>query len=196
MYRGRWLVWFFVFGLTACGTTRYVYKQSSIVSNPYPAPSINPTDRKAYISAVNDMRRHGRTCGNLGYFPAAPALQWNNALYHAAYEHSADMSATDRFTHEGSATQSDWTMRVQHLGRASNFKDRIENNGYKQWRRLAQNIAAGMPSLAQTMEQWKTSAHHCENIMNPKFTSFGMAHVHQSGTRYNHYWTQNFAMHQ
>ena len=182
--------------LTACGTTRYVYKQSSVVSNPYHAPRIASATKQAYVNAVNQMRSHGRTCGNRGYFPPAPPLRWNESLYRAAYEHSADMMVNDMFTHEGSNRAGDWTSKVQHLGRASNFKDRIENNGYKQWKRLAQNIAAGMPTVSQTMQQWETSADHCVNIMNPLFREFGMAHVQKKGTKYAHYWTQNFALHQ
>jgi len=179
-----------------CTTRHYVYAQSKIISQPYATPYLPEETKQAYISAVNRMRQSGAYCGNLGYFPPTSPLRWNNALYHAAYEHSADMSDANTFTHEGSRTITDWTMRVQHLGHASNFTDRIENNGYKQWKRLAQNIAAGKSSISETMEQWITSEHHCKNIMNPVFTEFGMAHTYSSDTRYHHYWTQNFAAHQ
>jgi uncharacterized protein YkwD len=187
------LVMFFMVG---CGTTRYVYPQSTIISHPYPVPRLSENEKYMYITAINRMRSQGRTCGNLGYFPAAPALRWNDFLYAAAYEHSADMAINNMFSHQGSGKSSDWTNRVQSLGRMSTFTDRIENNGYKQWKRLAQNIAGGMSTLDKTMKQWETSAHHCENIMNPLFTDFGLAHVYKKDTTLRHYWTQNFALHQ
>jgi len=182
--------------MMGCGTTRYVYPQSTIIAHPYPAPKISSAVKNSYILAVNRMRSQGRTCGKAGYFPPVPALHWNDALYAAAYEHSADMLTNNMFSHKGSGKASDWTARVQHLGRISNFTDRIENNGYKQWRRLAQNIAGGMPTIRQTMQQWETSEYHCVNIMNPVFTDFGMAHTYKVGTKFSHYWTQNFATHQ
>ena len=187
------LAMFFIVG---CGTTHYVYPQSTVISHPYPVPRLSNVNKHDYITAVNHMRSQGRTCGNLGYFPPAPALRWNDALYAAAYEHSADMATNNMFSHQGSGKESDWTTRVQHLGHVSTFTDRIENNGYKQWKRLAQNIAGGMPTVKQTMKQWETSPHHCENIMNPVFTDFGLAHTYKEGTTLSHYWTQNFAVHQ
>ena len=189
------LLFLFLFSL-GCGSTRAVYKQSTIVPNPFSAPLLSSDVKQSYISAINTMRSKGRTCGNAGYFPAVGPLRWSTHLYRAAHEHSRDMSTNNMFVHLGSGTASDWTARVQHLGRVSNFTDRIENNGYTQWKRLAQNIAGGMPSLNQTMTQWETSEYHCVNIMNPVFTDFGMAHTYQKGTKYSHYWTQNFATHQ
>ncbi|HHD78472.1 MAG TPA: CAP domain-containing protein [Epsilonproteobacteria bacterium] len=182
--------------LVGCGSTHYVYKQSHIISHPFQAPRLQTSTKYAYLDAVNTMRSHGRRCGSLGYFSSAPALQWNDALYHAAYEHSADMLESNAFQHGGSSTRSDWTAQVQHLGRASNFKERIENNGYKKWKRLAQNIASGMHTVKDTMQQWQLSEHHCANIMNPVFTDFGMAHTKKKGERFSDYWTQNFAAHQ
>ena len=117
-----------------CGTKSLHYKQSNVVSHPYPTPQIDANIKKRYLKAVNSMRSKGRRCGRKGYYAAVPALVWSDALYRAAYEHSADMSVQNRLMHGGSYTNSDWTAKVQHLGRASNFKDRMENNGYKQWR--------------------------------------------------------------
>jgi len=191
----------FVMGLccllfVGCGTKSLHYKQSNGVSHPYPAPQIDAGIKKRYLNAVNAMRSKGRRCGSKGYYAAVPALVWSDALYSAAYEHSADMSTQNRLMHGGSHTSSDWTAKVQHLARASNFKERIENNGYKQWRKLAQNIASGMTSLEGTMQQWRESAHHCVNIMNPSFTAFGMAHTAAKGKNTLDYWTQNFAAYQ
>ena len=194
--RYKYIVMMGLWLLVGCTSTHYVYKQSHIISHPYPAPRLDSSTKHAYLHAVNTMRSHGRHCGNLGYFPSAPRLQWNDSLYHAAYEHSADMLANHAFQHKGSFGDSDWTAKVQHLGRASNFKERIENNGYKKWKRLAQNIASGMSTVQETMQQWKQSEHHCANIMNPVFTDFGMAHTKNRGERFSDYWTQNFAAHQ
>jgi len=179
-----------------CGTKSLHYAQSNVVSHPYSAPQIDASMKNRYLDAVNTMRSKGHRCGSKGYYASAPALIWSDALYRAASEHSADMSDQNRLMHSGSHTNSDWTAKVQHLGRASNFKDRMENNGYKQWKKLAQNIASGRSTLEGTMQQWKESEHHCANIMNPSFTAFGMACTADKGSKFIHYWTQNFAAHQ
>ena len=190
MYNVKILIALVMF--TSC-TTQSSYKQSSVVPNPYSKKVLDSSVKRVYLDAVNTMRSKGRMCGSLGYFPAAPALKWNNMLYHAALEHSADMLESNTFSHHGSGAASDWTAKVQHLGRRSKFIERIENNGYLKWRRLAQNIASGMASVEDTMKQWETSEYHCANIMNPVFREFGMAHTKRVGKKFTHYWTQNFA---
>ncbi len=62
--------------------------------------------------------------------PPAPPLQWSDALYRVAYEHSQDMAATGIMTHNGSGTETDWTAIVWDLGRGSGYAERIDNNGW------------------------------------------------------------------
>lgn len=184
-----------VFILGGC-TAHKVYRESTMVPKPYHAPAIDSDVKERYVVAINKVRSQGRSCGGAGNFSSAPALRWSDALYKAAYEHSRDMSFSDSFGHDGSQKNSDWTANVQHLKRGSSFKERIDNNGYKKWKNIAENIAMGSPTLDMVMAQWLASDRHCANIMNSDFTDVGMAHFKQEDSQRSYYWTQNFAAHQ
>lgn len=177
-------------------TTHYSYRQSSIVSHPYAAPVLNRSTKLQYLNLINAVRSHARNCGSKGYFSAAPALKWSDALYRAAYEHSNDMKKSHYFSHQGSHNASDWTAKVQHLKKGSSFKERIENSGYKAWKHIAENIEGGSSTAKAAMQHWLEADHHCANIMNPIFTEVGMAHIENRGSTISHLWTQTFAAHQ
>lgn len=177
-------------------TTHYSYRQSSIVSHPYTAPPLNHSTKSQYLNLINEVRSHGRSCGSKGYFSAAPALRWSDVLYKAAYEHSNDMQKSHYFSHQGSWSYSDWTAKVQHLKRGSSLKERIENNGYKAWKHIAENIEGGSATAKAAMQHWLGADRHCANIMNPIFTEVGMAHIESRGSDIPHLWTQTFAAHQ
>ena len=182
-------------GIAGC-TTRYHYKTSGVKPHPYPAPRLVHSEIRRYLNAVNRIRAEGRRCGHAGYFPAVAPLRWSDALYRAAYEHSRDMQHTNRLSHQGSHSGSDRTARVQRLGHGSSFRERIENNGYTRFRLIAENIAYGEPTVDAVMQLWIHSEGHCENIMNPDLTHFGMAHSPKQHSRDRLYWTQDFAAHQ
>jgi uncharacterized protein YkwD len=191
---GKFILLFTSILIGGCATT-YHYRPSSITPKPYTAVSLDSQTVRAYTAAVNKVRRQGRYCGD-SYYPAVAPVKWNNALYRSAYEHSRDMMITGRMQHRGSNRKSDWTAKVQHLPQGSSFRQRIENNGYTRWRRIAENIESGSATLSQVMAHWLASEGHCKNIMNPDFREFGMAHLQRKGSRYEHYWTQDFARHQ
>lgn len=174
-----------------CGTTK-VYKEGTMVSRPYQSPMLGSESKERYLNAVNKVRSQGRECGREGYFSPASSLRWSDALYKASYEHSNDMAKSNSFSHLGSSKSHDWTASVQHLKRGSSFKERIENNGYKRWKNIAENIALGAATIDEAMDQWLGSDRHCANIMNPEFTDVGMARVKKDGTQQIYYWTQNF----
>lgn len=174
--------------LTGCGSSK-VYKQSTLNCKPYAAPKVDESTKNEYLKAINTLRSQGRNCGSSGYFSAAPALRWSDALYRASYEHGYDMVNCNALSHEGSQSTFDWTANVQPVNGGSSFKDRIENNGYTKWKNIAENIARGSFTVDQVMAHWVSSGGHCANIMNPLFTDVGMAEV-------NDFWTQNFAAHQ
>ena len=180
--------------LNACTTSHYPV--SMIHPHPYSAPSLASQQIKYYIEIVNRIRAEGRSCGDAGYFRAAPPLRWSDALYRSSYEHSRDMWRTREFGHKGSDKESDWTAKVQHLGYGSSFIERIENNGYTKWRHIVENIESGARNVDEVMQHWLQSAGHCKNIMNPEFKVFGMARVGTKGSKYDYYWTQDFASHQ
>lgn len=173
-----------------------VYRQSTMVSRPASTPKMDNKLKQQYLHAVNKVRSQGRNCGSAGYFAAASAVRWSDALYKAAYEHSHDMSQSKLFSHQGSSGSSDWTAKVQHLDKGSSFKARIENNGYKQWKNIAENIEMGSSTVDSAMDHWVGADKHCANIMNPDFTDVGMAYVKKPGSHSTYYWTQTFAAHQ
>ena len=179
-----------VFFLSACGNNKVVvYQASQVCVIPCKAEKLDNATKNSYLSAVNKMRAVPRQCGTKTYRAAKP-LVWNEALYKASYEHSKDMALCNYFSHKGSGKESDWTAKKQKLGQCSTLVNRIKNNGYGRYGGLAENISYGVKSVEKAMQQWITSDGHCQNIMNPKFTDFGMARVvSENGTVY---WTQNF----
>ncbi len=181
--------------LSGCGSHK-VYRSSTMVSNPYHASNLNSGIKQKYLNAINKVRSQARSCGRAGHFSSAPALRWSDTLYKAAYEHSNDMVKSGTFSHKGSNQASDWTAKVQHLGRSSSFKERIENNGYRNWRHIAENIESGSSTVDAAMAHWVSSDMHCANIMNPRFTDVGMAYAKKQGSRLSYYWTQNFGTRQ
>jgi uncharacterized protein YkwD len=151
---------------------------------------VSEEDRAAFLDAINAARAETQDCGDMGVFDPAPALSWNDRLANAAYEHSYDMAQSDTFSHTGSGTQSDATAQLLHPGTGSSFQERIEHQGYTQWRRVGENIAAGYADPEEVVEGWLESPHHCANLMNPVFTEVGMALVTQEGSDYYFYWSQ------
>lgn len=158
------------------------------------APIIDSTTKQVYLDAINNARALNQDCGENGIKPAVSALVWSDTLYKAAYEHSEDLAESNTFSHDGSGTDSDWTAQVLDLGRGSKFNERIENNGYTDWRTISENIAAGTyrDTAQEAVDAWIESDGHCANLMNPAFKEVGMGHVEKSDSTYTHYWTQNF----
>ncbi|WP_456431811.1 CAP domain-containing protein [Nitratifractor sp.] len=179
--------------LSGCGggsSTEYSNARSHI-DNPQPyeeAPALDQSTKDAYLQAINDARSQEQDCGGEGVFPPAPPLTWNDALYKAAYEHDVDMAESGTFSHNGSGTESDYTAQVQDLP-YSTYVDRIENNGYGSWSRLAENIAVRSASVDDVVQAWLDSPGHCANLMNPDLTEMGLAHYHDPDSEYVDYWT-------
>lgn len=179
---------------TADTTVESTAPQSSSRStaNPFPAPGLTDDDRTAYLKVINDARSAQQDCGNKGVFPPAAALVWSDALYDAAYEHSEDMAQSNTFSHEGSGTNSDWT--GVELGKSSTVQERLENNGYTNWRKIGENITAGTnrDTAEEAVDAWLDSDEHCAILMDPGYTEVGMAMVKESQSDYTYYWTQDF----
>ena len=146
----------------------------------------------AFLDAINAARAETQDCGSEGVFDPADALSWNDRLGNAAWEHSNDMAESNTFSHTGSGTQSDLTAQNEGLDRGSRFNERIENQGYTEYRTVGENIAAGYATAQEVVEGWLASDHHCANLMNPKFTEVGMALVEKEGSEYGTYWSQEF----
>lgn len=122
------------------------------------------------LNLVNEVRAKGCTCGSTT-MPAVPALNWNELLSKAAYEHSNDMKTNNYFSHTS--------------GDNTTPGDRIKAVGYN-WTTYGENIAMGQTSEQQVMNSWLKSEGHCRNIMNKNFKDIGVG-------RSGNYWTQVFA---
>jgi len=153
---------------------------------------VSPEEQQAFLDLVNAARAQTQDCGSRGVFDPAPALTWSKRLDNAAYEHSNDMAQSNTFSHEGSASESDLTAQDWDLGRGSKFYERIRNQGYTQYRRVGENIAAGYESAQEAVDAWLASDDHCANLMDPIFTEMGMVKVSKDGSDYGTYWSQEF----
>ncbi len=166
----------------------------TFVSGNTSTASLDTKTKKVYLDTINAVRAESQDCGVYGVKPAVPALQWNDLLYKAALEHSNDLAKIDTFSHDGSGKSTDITAQKTQLGRGSKVGERIEYNGYTNWRAYGENIAAGtsMDEAQEAIDVWVESDGHCKNLMNPNFTEVGMAEVYDENSHYSHYWTQDF----
>ena len=143
------------------------------------------------LTAINSARDEVRDCNDgLGLVGPAQPLTWNDNLYASAYEHSSDLAESNTFAHEGSGTVYDVT--GSNSGAASLFNERIEANGYGEFRAVGENIAGGQESIEEAVQAWLDSPAHCTNIMSDAFSEVGVAVVVNPDSEYGIYWTQNF----
>jgi PKD repeat protein len=105
------------------------------------------------------------------------SLSWDTELHDAARGHSVDMATNNYFSH----TSQD--------GRT--FSDRIQAAGY-QYNTAGENIAAGYSTPEAAMNGWMNSSGHRANILNSSYCDLGVGYAYDSGSTYDHYWTQDF----
>lgn len=127
------------------------------------------------LEIVNQVRAQGANCGSSGSFGPAGPMTMAPALRCAARVHSKDMADRNFFDHTNPSGESPF--------------DRMGMAGYN-FSTAGENIAAGNPTAAATMDQWMNSDGHCGNIMNPDFTEIGVGYY--PGGQYGHLWTQVF----
>lgn len=128
------------------------------------------------LALVNARRAAGASCGGVAKAPAL-ALTFDERLRCAARKHSKDLATTGTFSHTGSDGSTPW--------------QRINAAGYA-YRRAAENIAGGQSTPEAVVTGWMNSTGHCNNIMDPKLTQLGVGYFYLSGSKYKHYWTQDF----
>jgi uncharacterized protein YkwD len=126
------------------------------------------------LELTNAARAQGATCGGKAY-PPVGALVMDPALRCAARAHSKDMIDRKFFDHTNPSGEGP--------------SQRVTKTGFV-WRSWGENIAAGNATAAQTMQQWLTSAGHCQNLMNGGYRQIGVGY--RPGGSYRHYWTQVF----
>jgi uncharacterized protein YkwD len=149
-----------------------------LVASPFTPPS--PGDRqeigRRVLELTNEARSHGRRCGWVS-FPAAPPLVSAPLLEHAAAVHSEDMAAHDYMDHTGRD--------------GSSPADRVTRTGYK-WRTIGENLASGITTPEEVVQGWIGSPHHCENLMDARFTQMASAYAVNPSSSGGIYWTQVF----
>ena len=106
-------------------------------------------------------------------------LAFSDALNRAAAWKSAHMANNDYFAHDDA---------IINRG----FVDRLRDCGYTANTWLAENIAAGNDTAVETFEQWRGSAGHNSNMLNPNMVAIGVARVFNDDSTYGWYWTTEF----
>ena len=160
-------------------------------SNTISIEDIEKITKKDLLNAINNARNQQIDCHDgLGLVGPLQPLVWNNELYTAAYEHSYDLAQSDTFSHDGSGTKSDIT--GSNLHKKSSFIERVQANGYYNYRMIGENLAAGYSELEPTIQAWLTSPKHCSNIMNPKFKEMAISIQINQESEFKIYWTNNF----
>lgn len=130
-----------------------------------PEGATTPTQlsRTLIVQKVNQVRAsYGR-----------PALKYDERLAAAAQAQADLMARTDRLSHD--------------LG--ASLRDRVQAAGYRG--AVGENVAGGQKTLEAALSGWLQSAAHQHNLLNEKFTEFGLgvASVKPGAkSRYGTYW--------
>ena len=120
-------------------------------------------EERKFLDLINAYRRQNNA-GNL-------SLQ--NQLGAAADSHSRDMAKKNYFRH-------------------SNTGKLVEQHGYKGWKAIGENIAAGQETAKQVFDDWKKSSGHDKNMRSKDFTEIGIGRAYNKGSKYGWYWTTTF----
>ncbi len=183
-----------VFLSTGCGDTSG--SQVDLHASPISAPKLSQATIDQFLDAINTARSKTQDCGSKGIKEPVDALEWDEALYRAAYEHNRDMAWSDTINHDhtGSGTKWDYTAQVNNLGRGSTFNERIINNGYSGAYPRLENLTVGqgIDTAQKAVEEWLKSDGHCANLMNPDVKKVGMSYLKKEGSHMLNYWTQDF----
>lgn len=102
-------------------------------------------------------------------------LAWNPKLATVAQHHAKAMAEQNFFDH------------VDPQGRT--VGQRATEGGYR-WRVVGENLAAGHDSIGDAVRGWLLSTGHCRNLIDDRFTEFGIAKVQSNNPLdpYGAYW--------
>lgn len=148
--------------VTACGATPGSPPVTSTpsTSSTVPGTPTNGAWRQEMLANLNAQR------ASAGLAPLAMC----DSLTTAAQNQSNAQAAQNRMFH-------------------ADLKANAESAGYRGWRLLAENVAAGQRSVSEVMTSWMNSSGHRANILGgSEHVGFGQA-TGSSGTIY---WTQSF----
>ncbi len=123
----------------------------------------DPSWKSRLLEQLNALRSSGGVCTGVGSFaPAGEPIRWSAALELVAAAHSSWMAEKGELVHVG--------RRGEGLG------ERARQAEYS-FERVGENVAMGYAQIEQVMEAWRTSAKHCSNLLDPKFTEVALACV-------------------
>jgi uncharacterized protein YkwD len=136
------------------------------VADGFPPPGAPEADPGPVVDAtaialhglVNEARAVARSCGDEGWFAAAPPLALEARLTRAAQLHAEDMRASGTMSHTGSD--------------GSTFTQRIDRQGYA-WAAAGENVASGYGTPEAVVDGWLGSDGHCANLMHGGFADLG-----------------------
>lgn len=131
-------------------------------------PASASTQEDQVIAIVNRIRAQN------GLGP----VSYNPTLATAARRYAGYMASANFFSHSGPD--------------GSTMTSRIEAAGYRPWTFVAENLGAGQSSPEQVVDGWMNSPGHRANILSPKVREIGVGYAYQAGSRYGHYWAQEF----
>ena len=126
---------------------------------------------------VNLRRAEGAMCAE-DYYPPVPPREMNRYLRLSARLHSLDMGEQNYFEHEALDGRSP--------------TDRMLDAGFTGAYPTGENISAGYPTAAESVEGLMNSPGHCRNIMSPDFEVIGLGYSYNDASDYGQYWVQNF----
>ncbi len=99
-----------------------------------------------------------------------PPVQVDWALMGAAEEQARAIAAMDGLSHDA----------------AGPFVKRMGRHGVKG--AAAENLGAGAQTPERTLERWRASPGHNENLLMPEARRIGLVSAHAPNTRYKHFW--------
>lgn len=94
------------------------------------------------------------------------------ALERAALEQATNMARVGRMTHT--------------TGRGKDFKSRIRGNGIEG--AAAENLAHGRMEMSKVFAMWMASPPHRRNMLDSRFSKFGLAYVRAANGSDQRYW--------
>ena len=107
----------------------------------------------------------------------SPPVRMCVALTRSAEAYASELSRDDRFSHTGSD------------GR--NVIQRIAASGYRPVL-VGENLAAGQPTVAQAVGDWRRSLSHYATMTDPRFRHVGFGYQQGRSPKYATFWVQHF----
>ena len=126
------------------------------------------SEEQAFLVLINNYRQQN----------GLVALQASTSLNTASDWMSNDMAQKNYFSHTDSLSRDPFT--------------RMRSFGYNFNTYMGENIAAGYSDAASTFNQWKNSAGHNQNMLNPNYKVIGIGRVANLSATYRYYWTTDF----